>query len=251
MVKKDTSILYIEIINMNLFSNYNEETAKKFLNIESGINLSYLIYRDLPTILKKYLTNGTALDFGCGPGISSRFLSKLGFEVIGVDINKEMIKEAFIAPDGIPFALIEHGKLPFKNNKFDLVIAIMVLLEMPSILAIQEAVNEITRVLKPGGIFLTVVGSEYFPTENWINKNPVGNNINLVSGDVFFTYSQLTGITFKDYFYTDNDYSMIFKHSNLNIIEKHKALGKIDDKIPWKIEFKINPFIHYVCQKII
>jgi SAM-dependent methyltransferase len=155
---------------MTLSSQYNKESANNFLKRKNIRKLSLLIYRDLPLLLNKYLPSEKALDFGCGPGISTRFLAGLGFEVIGVDINQNMVKEALSEPDGIPFAWIEHGKMPFKSESFDLVLSIMVLLEMPDLKTMQEAVNEIARIIKPGGIFLTVVGSENFPKYNWLNE---------------------------------------------------------------------------------
>jgi SAM-dependent methyltransferase len=236
---------------MSLSSHYNEQTAKSFLKLKDTPNLTYLIYRDMPGLLKKHLNQGRALDFGCGPGISTRFLSGLGFEVIGVDINREMVKAAFTIPDGIPFAWIEHGKLPFPDNCFDLVTSIMVLLEMPNLSCMKEAINEISRVLKPGGIFLAVVGSEYFPKGEWINKSSISDiDKPLSSGDIFVTSSNVTGINFIDYFYTDDDYRFIFEALGLKIIEHHEALGHDQDGIQWHLEKQLNPFTHYVCKKI-
>lgn len=237
---------------MNLSSHYNKQAAENFLKLKETPNLSYLIYRDIPFLLKNYINHGRALDFGCGPGISTRFLSGLGFDVIGVDINKDMIKAAFTIPDGIPFAWIEHAKLPFLDNCFDLVTSIMVLLEIPSLLHIDKAVQEIARVLKPGGIFLAVVGSEHFPEGEWMNKSPVSPNkeFPLSSGDVYYTSSKVTGITFRDYFYTDDDYRSVFAACNLKVITHHKALGRKNEGMPWLLEEKLNPFSHYLCQKI-
>ncbi len=235
---------------MSVSSHYNEQSAKDFLKLENKPNLSFLIYRDIPWLLQKYCLGKKALDFGCGPGLSTRYLSQLGFDVIGVDINNLMIKEAFSKPDGIPFAWIEHGKLPFKNNSFDLVLSVMVLLEMASTTLIKEVVSDITRVLKPGGIFLAVVGSEYFHNNEWYNKSPVGLNHDLSSGDVFYTYSKTTGITFKDHFYTKQDYLHILDKNELKVIECHEALGQENDNMPWILEKSLNPFTHFLCQKV-
>lgn len=35
-----------------------------------------------------------AVDFGCGAGRSTRFLKKLGFQVIGIDISQDMLNIA-------------------------------------------------------------------------------------------------------------------------------------------------------------
>src|SRR5574341_1320733 len=57
-------------------------------------NTYYLAYRDLPKIISKHVGGNKALDFGCGTGRSTRFLRKLGFDVVGVDISKQMLKNA-------------------------------------------------------------------------------------------------------------------------------------------------------------
>ena len=54
----------------------------------------YLAYRDLPTIVMTCAKGRRAIDFGCGTGRSTRFLQGLGFNVIGVDIAKDMIQKA-------------------------------------------------------------------------------------------------------------------------------------------------------------
>ena len=57
-------------------------------------NTYYLAYRDLPEIISRHVTGNMAVDFGCGTGRSSRFLKRLGFKVIGLDISEDMINKA-------------------------------------------------------------------------------------------------------------------------------------------------------------
>lgn len=236
---------------MNLSSHYDETAAQSFLKLKTTPNLTFLIYRDIPNLIKKYLSSGRALDFGCGPGISTRFFARLGFNVVGVDINQKMLKEAISEPDGVPFALINHGKLPFADHSFAFVSSIMVLLEMPSLSAMKEAIDEIYRVIKPGGAFLAVVGSEHFHKHEWFNKtllDPIKYQ-NLNVGDEFYTFSKITGITFKDYFYARENYINVFNKSGFTIVEVHEALGLEKDGIPWTLEKQLNPFTHFLCIK--
>jgi len=51
----------------------------------------YLAYRDLPEIIFEHVKGRKAIDFGCGTGRSTRFLQKLGFNAIGVDVAEETI----------------------------------------------------------------------------------------------------------------------------------------------------------------
>jgi predicted TPR repeat methyltransferase len=53
-----------------------------------------LAYRDLPRIISEHVKGRKAIDFGCGAGRSTRFLRRIGFDVVGVDIAEDMIKKA-------------------------------------------------------------------------------------------------------------------------------------------------------------
>lgn len=237
---------------MNLSSHYDEQKAKNYVKFKNERDVTYLLYRDIPDLIKPFLSAGKALDFGCGPGLSTRFLAQLGFDVIGVDINENMLKEAVSEPDGIPFARIQHGKIPFQDKSFDFVLAVLVLLEMPNLDEMRIALSEISRILRPGGFFLAVVGSEHFYKDIWGDENPITNKqfSELKSGDPYYSFSKPTGITFKDYFYTEEDYRKVFAHADLSILQIHKALGNDQDNIDWKMEKLLNPWDHYLCQKV-
>src|SRR6185503_7695250 len=71
----------------------------------------YLAYRDLPSILRAHVTGRRALDFGCGAGRSTRFLKRLGFDVVGVDISAEMIGRAREADPGGDYRLVQTAAL--------------------------------------------------------------------------------------------------------------------------------------------
>ena len=74
------------------FNSYEDDfRAKEYSKLEFQ-NTYYLAFRDLPGIFINYVKGKQAIDFGCGTGRSTRFLKKYGFETIGVDISKEMIK---------------------------------------------------------------------------------------------------------------------------------------------------------------
>jgi SAM-dependent methyltransferase len=233
------------------YSLYDTKAAKKFAESHGLQSNRILIYRDIKSLLEKYACHGKALDFGCGPGLSTRFIANLGFDTIGVDINPIMLANAFNKPDGIPFAFIEHGNIPFISESFDLVSAIMVLLEEPSLLMMQKSVNEIWRVLKPGGIFLSVVASGHLHKHNWLNRmvNNAKKNIYLKTGDKYTTYSPISKITFTNFVYFHNDYLDVFTRSGFNVLETHCSLGRDSDGIDWGLEKLLNPFTHYVCQK--
>ncbi|HUU25732.1 MAG TPA: class I SAM-dependent methyltransferase [Methyloceanibacter sp.] len=101
------------------------------------------------------------LDFGCGRGKLLDFAEKssLPMTVFGADSFEGHYKNWESAPGG-RIRKIKDGRIPFDDSTFDVVIANQVFEHIPEPL---PALNEIVRVLKPGGVFLAL-----FPTsETW------------------------------------------------------------------------------------
>ena len=140
--------------------------------------------------LKPYLLGfmkrkGKVLDLACGVGGFSFLLEDHGFEVIGVDIDEEMIKKATEyakeKSSKVKFIMGDARNLPFEDETFDYVLFLgnTTVHFLPKDLS--EVFKEVKRVLKKDGLFLinfvdmrellprirmrTVVGEEY-----WISK---------------------------------------------------------------------------------
>ncbi len=107
--------------------------------------------------LLPHLRSGMSLlDCGCGPGTITLGLAEAVSpgQVVGIDIEEANIDRAraHAAEQGIPNVRFEVGsvyELPFPDDSFDAVFANTLLehLEKPA-----EALNEMRRVLKPGGV---------------------------------------------------------------------------------------------------
>ncbi|TXG76896.1 class I SAM-dependent methyltransferase [Candidatus Dojkabacteria bacterium] len=238
-----------EAIKPSHLDNDTAENAQRYDEREiTGITI--LAYRDLPMLINKHVTGPRALDFGCGTGFSTRLLKSLGFDVIGVDISLNMLSYAWAKKDGIPYAHIQHGKINADENTFDLVLSVMVHFDIPSIAMVEQTQAEISRVLKPGGIFIGVVGSEHLHVNNWSTlMTDVEKNRNIKSGEVYAAYSAKHRITFYDYFYADSDYKNVFAKTGLALVETHFPLGEESDDFKWSIETKTPAHAIYVCQK--
>ncbi len=101
------------------------------------------------------------LDIGCGMGLHSIYLAGRGFDVVGIDISKEAIKQAMrLSKERKVKAVFKIGsmyKLPFGAKKFDAVVSLRVI-NHGTRAQIKSAIKEIYRVLKKGGIgFITVI----------------------------------------------------------------------------------------------
>jgi SAM-dependent methyltransferase len=97
---------------------------------------------------------GTALDVGCGTGANAAVLRSHARDVIGVDFR----------PEGIATARQQHcadasfvrgdaSRIPFADGAFDVVTALDVLEHVDD----EAALEEIVRVLRPGGTIIVSV----------------------------------------------------------------------------------------------
>jgi len=93
----------------------------------------YLAYRDLPEIIFKHVKGRKAIDFGCGTGRSTRFLQKIRFDAVGVDIAEDMIKQARqIDPEG-DYRLIKDGDFSrFEEGAYDLILCVFTFDNIPT-----------------------------------------------------------------------------------------------------------------------
>ena len=96
-----------------------------------------------------------ALEVGCGGGVLSEEISKMGFYTTGIDPSEESINTArqHCALSGLNINYIQcYGEsLPFKDNQFDIVFCCDVLEHVRNL---SKVISEISRVLIPGGVFI-------------------------------------------------------------------------------------------------
>lgn len=154
-------------------------------------------------INKYFVENSKILDIGCGSGRTTFLLHEKGFEVIGIDITPEMIDIAKKIANSqklqIDFRVGDTTELDFPDNYFDgAIFANNGWVQIPGKESRQIALNEIRRVLKPGGHFILTAHQRYYTGElkffwiiQWIKfylLKPLGFEIKeLDFGDHFFT----------------------------------------------------------------
>lgn len=117
---------------------------------------------NIPGIIKLFEERGMKriLDLGCGAGRHTVYLAERGFEVYGIDIAGEGVKKAeiLLKEKGL-HAKVRVGsisKLPYEDHFFDGVISVRVI-HHGRIDAVRKTIEEIERVLKPGGLVFVAV----------------------------------------------------------------------------------------------
>lgn len=152
-----------------------EEIAKGYDRVARKIGTVDLYYDRCLRLHHPY--RGKILDIGCGGGHLLKLLiertapyaekleqydtEKLFF--YGIDISEELCR---VAKKENPSAYIVQGDaeaLPYENSTFDFVFSTG---SFEHVVDIQKAIREVSRVLKPGGIFIITV-----PNRDWLQYN--------------------------------------------------------------------------------
>lgn len=106
------------------------------------------------------------LEIGCGPGANVWYMTREGFSVSGIDGSSTAIQKCSrrLATEGFSADLQvgDFARLPWPDQAFDAVVENVSLYTNPWT-AIQSALREVVRVLKPGAHFL----SSFFSDRTW------------------------------------------------------------------------------------
>jgi ubiquinone/menaquinone biosynthesis C-methylase UbiE len=93
-----------------------------------------------------------ALDAGCGSGFQAAWLAEQGFAAHGVDLSPGLLAVAHAKLPRVPFARADLEALPYRDGAFDAVTCCGSTLSFVD--APAQALAEIARVLRPGGLVL-------------------------------------------------------------------------------------------------
>jgi ubiquinone/menaquinone biosynthesis C-methylase UbiE len=99
------------------------------------------------------------LDLGCGTGKHSLFLANEGFQVYATDLSQTGIgiareKAESLGIGNIRFERHDMTEIPFGDSFFDAVICVWTIYHN-RLAGIERTLDEIFRVLSPGGTFIT------------------------------------------------------------------------------------------------
>jgi len=279
---------------MNDFNSYEDaKRAEAYARLEFP-GTYYLAYRDLPEIIGKYVvgddgesgggtgdgiigkggesgggtgdgimgdggesgggTGNKALDFGCGTGRSTRFLQKLGFDTIGVDISDDMLKLARETDPAGKYLKVADGVFDaLENNRFDLVLSSFTFDNIPTFDKKVKNFKEIARVLKNDGSIISIVSSPEIYTHEWASFSTkyYPENKNARCGDTVKII--ITAIEdsrpVEDIVWPDADYQDVYYESGLVEVEKREPPAVGDEPYEWINETTIAPWVIYVLKK--
>jgi ubiquinone/menaquinone biosynthesis C-methylase UbiE len=144
---------------------YEERDGLKTYSTSRDFNLRELEI----SFITKHLARGRVLDIGCGNGYTLLSLAKkCESNFVGLDFSTNMVESAEKLVEKfagelkcIPeFRVCDVRSLPFDDDSFDCVISERCLLNLPSREDQYQTIREVYRVLRDGGVYLMVEGTE-------------------------------------------------------------------------------------------
>jgi ubiquinone/menaquinone biosynthesis C-methylase UbiE len=135
-----------------------------------GVDPEY-VEQIIPMALRELDGYARVLDVGCGEGQIARVLqsrSNIASHIVGVDPTQGQVDVAIERAVGEQYLRSGADALPFASGSFDAVLACLV---FEHIDALDEAVSEVARVLRPGGRFSFFLNHPLLQTPNsgWID----------------------------------------------------------------------------------
>ncbi len=131
--------------------------------------------RALPVWERSLPARGNALGIGEREGGLSLWLASRGFNVTCTDLNAfpqetKALHERYGVNERVTYALADATALPFPDGSFDVVVFKSVIGALGSKEKQAQAIREMHRVLRPGGVLLFAENLHGSPLHTWLRK---------------------------------------------------------------------------------
>lgn len=109
--------------------------------------------RALLSAVVEMARGGRVADIGCGPGHVTAHLAALGADVIGLDLSASMVEIARADHPGVEFAVESMTRLGLEDSSLAAAVLMYSIIHLTPADR-DQAIAELRRVLRPGGIAL-------------------------------------------------------------------------------------------------
>jgi len=135
----------------NFYNQFHKKSSSQKKIISKNNFTYFTILKNIQNILSLIPKNSKILDFGCGSGTLSFYLSSCGYNLTGVDISPAVIKIAKKSAKQMKSNVKLHTLKGFKrqmSKKYDLILCIEVIEHVKND---EQLLKEMRNCLKPGG----------------------------------------------------------------------------------------------------
>ncbi len=151
-VNKALHNYYCNMKSQTITSKWYDETGERCLRFYKKSQDNEII--QLKEILEKIPRKSKILDAGCGSGKPvAKFLSQKGYQVIGIDISKELIKQARKNTPKTEFKIMSMYELKFPAKTFDAIVSFFAILHLEKS-KVLKVFKRFHKVLKDKGYLL-------------------------------------------------------------------------------------------------
>ena len=214
----------------------------------------HLAFRDLPDLLRLHDGGARALDFGCGAGRSTRFLQRLGYATVGVDIAPEMLAIAGARDPTGRYLLLPVGDCgPLAGEAFDVVLCAFPFDNIPTRPLKLQILQGLRELLAPGGVVVNLVSSPEIYVHEWTSfstREFLEENRAAACGDVvrIVTLDIPDARPCEDVLFPEADYRALHEEAGFETLRVHKPVARGDESYEWREEVRIAPWHLHVLK---
>ena len=213
-----------------------------------------LAFRDLPDIIGRHVSGRRALDFGCGAGRSTRFLRRLGFDAVGVDISPEMIRLARAAdPSGVYWLIGDGGVAASCDGVLDLVLCAFPFDNIPTTVEKAGILEALGSLLSRDGRIVNLVSSPEIYVHEWASFSTKAFPENRMAqcGDIVRIINVAVDqqMPTEDVLWTAEAWAETYRSANLDLLATSRPLADASDPGPCVNETCIPPWAIHVLAR--
>lgn len=132
-------------------------------------------WQDFVSHWRRYgLSDGTAVEIGCGAGRLTKHLAAHFRQVHALDVSEDMIEYArkHIQQNSVRFTLVDGSEIPDPSGSVDSVFSAQVFQHLDQQSDVENYLREIARVLAPGGTMMIHIPIFAWPfgAGDWVKR---------------------------------------------------------------------------------